>query len=229
MKAWVCSVCVVWAAATARADTVAPPAPGTPPNYVPLVIHGDRPGLSFGIVTLERPDVVWQRCVDPCTVYVPPGEYYVQVDSTDDTLEGRKKVEVTGPTQLELSPRSKSLRYIGLTLALGGTALSLYGLVQGIGNSIDATNYDSDSGPDYREKKDAANKRSDRWFLYGFAGGAVLSGIGWVLFAPTRPSIDQTSLGSKGSASNASAWSGVPLVGVAPMPGGAALSMAFAF
>ncbi len=172
-----------------------------------------------------RTDLAWQRCVTPCTLWMPPGDYVFEVDATDDGLAGRRKVSIDGVQTLYFEPRASSTRTLGLTLAVSGTIVSVVGLVAGFVSFDDALNHDSDSGPDYQSERAAANARAERWLLFGFVGGAAISAIGWVLFAPTRPSVTRESA----TASPSRPLDTTPAIAIVPTPHGAAILGGFTF
>ena len=160
-----------------------PYSPYPPPGYVPLVLEGSQPGLSFTLSLdrkAERPVV---RCPDRCLVYVTPNEYWLSVGESSDTLAGRRKVSVDGPSRLVVDPRTKSARSTGLTLGVSGIVLLFVGsiaLLAGIGESLDEN---SESGSNLAVLG-----------LGGMVAGAILTPIGWVQFGRSAPGVQNEQL-----------------------------------
>lgn len=154
--------------------------PLPPPGYVPVLIESSVEA-GFDISLEKRSDPI-VRCPGDCLVLLPPREYWLAAQATDTTLEGKRAIKIEGPTRLTVQPRDRADRNTGLALGLGGIGLVVAGafaMLAGATRNLDG----QDDG--------------DGLFvlgLAGFAGGAVMSPLGWVQFARRAPQINTDSL-----------------------------------
>lgn len=174
---------IVSSASASRAELVVTPQPSgpIPAGYVPVMVHGDAPGLHYQLLPDRRDAEPIAECPAECTIYVPRGRYRLRVAETDDTRAGTRTIEVEGPTAAYVEPRTKSARDVGLTLGVLGSVLVIVGAI-GIIASVDR--------PGHHDSLDAGGDVA----LLAFIGGAIMCPIGWVNFGRSSPSVETSPL-----------------------------------
>lgn len=155
-----------------------PPLP--PPGFVPIVMHGSSPGVVVSL-SLEKKGAPLFRCVGQCLSYVAPREYFVAVEASDEHVGGRRKVSVSGPTELWVTPRSQSTRNTGLGLGVGGIVAMAGGALLAVAGL-------------QRELEGREGGTLITLGLTGMIGGAVLTPIGWVMFGRSAPAVESRPL-----------------------------------
>ena len=149
-----------------------------PPHYVPVTFEHSTPRLrlSLAVGKRERPFVV---CPAPCTVMVPPGEYWVSVNETTESLAGTRRIRVDGPSLASVEPRARADRETGLTLGILGIVM-IFG---GMGAMLASV------------PNDRSGEVDTAWMLTGITGvigGLIMTPIGWVQFGRRNPSVEVT-------------------------------------
>jgi hypothetical protein len=170
---------------------VAPTQP--PPGYVPLLLQGATPGMSYQLTPDVKNATPIAGCPGDCVVYVPPGKYRLTVGETADTRSGRRTIEVYLPTRAFVEPRTKSEKETGLIMGIAGSAMfvgGLIGLVVSLTANTDCSNTSSIDGR--RCKTEWTNGATVS--LLTLIAGAVLSPIGWVQFGRSAPAVTSTPL-----------------------------------
>jgi len=94
------------------------------PAGVPIVIRNE---VQTEHRLLSIDGMVLGSCFGNCTFQVPPGSYIIEMRETEAYRSGRKKIIVTGPTMVDVSPGSKSKKNTGLVLGSVGAGLFLVG------------------------------------------------------------------------------------------------------
>jgi hypothetical protein len=156
-----------------------PPAP--PPGAWPVIIQGDRLGMSFSI-SVDKKQPPFAYCPDACTLTLYPGEYWLSVHQSRGVVPGKRAFTVDGPSRAFVTPRTeeekssgRTMGYAGIGLIAGGMAMMLWG----IGQSLDGGRDSSDAGFTV--------------FLIGLGGvvtGSVLTPIGFVRGGRSAPLIE---------------------------------------
>lgn len=176
-------------------DYAAGPAPGT----VPVHVRNEEPSIRHRLTT--RDGMTIASCVGNCTMYVYPGSYIFESSETEELRAGKKKLNVGGPTTVDVAPGSKSSRTTGLILGSLGSAAFLVGLVGvyvvALTDVVCAVN-------------DACEQPSYTPWLVTMLGGAAAATTGWVMF------------GTSGTKVQAETYAAAPRVsfGAAPTRGG---------
>lgn len=157
---------------------------------LPAAAHADdgpQPGVSVRVegipagtsVRIERPgaDEIVVDCVDACSTVLDPGRYRLRLRNAAGETIDTQTANVTRPVVFHPTGADPARAVTGLVLGIAGSALVVSAVVSlGIGFMCD-----DNCGP-------AA--------IYGLAGlvtGAIMTPIGWVMFAhnrrPFRPEI----------------------------------------
>lgn len=159
---------------------VAAPSPLPPPGFVPVVVHASSSDTVLSL-SLEKKGAPLFRCVGQCLSYVAPREYFVAVEASDEHVGGRRKVSVSGPTELWVTPRSQSTRNTGLGLGIGGIVAMAGGALLAVAGL-------------QRELEGREGGTLITLGLSGMVGGAVLTPIGWVMFGRSAPAVESRPL-----------------------------------
>jgi hypothetical protein len=173
---------------------VAPTQP--PPGYVPLVLQGAVPGMSYEIAPDGKNTAPIAGCPTDCMVYVPPGKYRITVGETLDTRSGKRVVDVFLPTRAFVEPRTKSDKETGLIMGIGGSALVVTGIV-GLVVSLTANTHCPDG---FSSGSTSTNRCKTEWTtgatlsLLAMIAGCVLTPIGWVQFGRSAPTVTSSPL-----------------------------------
>lgn len=149
-----------------------------PPGVVPVILAGDRPGLRFTLAR-DKDQPPFAYCPYDCTLALAPGEYWLTVLATPETVEGARRIEIEGPSHARVEPRTeasrssgKSMGYIGIGLLAGGFVATLVGINQGVRGEEDNAVLLVLLG------------------LGGIATGAVLTPIGFVRGGRSAPRVE---------------------------------------
>jgi hypothetical protein len=180
---------------------------------VPVALHPDRDL----VVTLRDPkhDYRIARCAPDCLVYVPEGRYEVSLADRFGKNYGAKKLRVRRPMSVQVSRPDDSARTTGLTLGIVGPILAVGGVVMLTSAALSSMSHGGADG-------DSSQAELALVGLTAFATGAVLTPVGWVMYARNRgPKLDIQE----------TAHSGIgPLrVGFGAAPGRASLGAGFSF
>jgi len=181
------------------------------PAGVPIAIRNDVQA-EHRLLTVDG--MVLGSCMGNCTFQVPPGSYIIEMRETESYRSGRKKIVVTGPTMIDVSPGSKSKRNTGLVLGSIGAGLFLVGFFGTIfvAASNSSKEFDCETGYGQCESQTSVVPYVTALVL-GVAGTVT----GFVMF------------GTSGTKMNATGYA--PSVAFAPIAwkggGGVGLSIAF--
>ena len=164
-----------------------------PPGYVPLLLQGGAPGMSYELApdTKNAPPIA--GCAGDCLVYVPPGKYRLTVGETLETRSGRRTIDVYLPMRAYVEPRTKADKESGLIMGIAGSAMFVGGVV-GLAVSLAVNTHCGGTAFD-------GGRCRTEWTvgstisLLAIIGGAVLSPIGWVQFGRAAPTVTSSPLG----------------------------------
>jgi hypothetical protein len=170
-----------------------PPAPATPESRSAAVVLAGTPDASPGLVRVPvvlagEPGIDWRiravvdgsfvACATQCTVWVMPGEFELTVGPAEGRAKPRT-LKLLGPTWLFASPPDRTARDWGLGLGVTGGAL--IGVAFGL---IDLALITA-----FVECHDTCPS-APKWLLPTIGAtivtGALVSPIGWVLYAKNR-------------------------------------------
>lgn len=192
------------------APTYAPGGNVVTPAGVPIVVNNEVQ-TEHRLLTVDG--MVLGSCMGNCTFQVPPGSYILEMRETADYRSGRKKIVVTGPTMVDVSPGSKSKRNTGLVLGSVGAALFFVGFFGTV--LVAAKNSSNDT--DCRLYGECDSDSSLVPWILALVGGIAGTTTGFIMF------------GTSGTKMNATGYA--PAVSFAPMAwkdgGGAGLKIAF--
>jgi hypothetical protein len=115
--------------AVAQAQPTTPVAPRDERNELklfPIVVQGRPWDLKVTLSTAEgRKPFLY--CEGTCDAWVYPGEYWVDVRSTPHTVAGRRRIELTEPSKVEVRARRRdetsATGVVGLVLVPSGLGL----------------------------------------------------------------------------------------------------------
>lgn len=160
--------------AAARADTA-----------VPIQLRGSEPGLRLEIQDPRNRSPL-ALCTDACQATIVPGRYRLFVNATAGTRAGGRVVDISGPSQLLVTPRTEARYTTGLTLGIGGPVLMVLGsllFLASLGNGL---------GHDAGSSSDGGQAAAGLGML---VGGIVITPIGWVMFGTSlRPKVEVSPL-----------------------------------
>jgi hypothetical protein len=218
------SIAITAPSIRAQTADVASPAPD-PTAAIPVGLATETPGQVIALYPPERDSELGPalyRCVTPCTVELPPGKYRVHVEETKDTRAGSRIVSLSGPSFVQVSPRTHEQRWIGLGLGVGGIVLFQAGtvlLVVGALSEFACTGSRIDEGC----------SGGGHFVAPGLAmivAGLVTAPIGWVIFGKSfRPRVDIEPARVKNKAEDRRRF----FVGGVDRPGSVGLSLGVAF
>ncbi len=175
------------------------------PGSVPVVVRNPI-ATEHRLLTVDG--TILGSCPGNCTFKVPPGTYYLESSDTDEHRSGKKKIVVTGPTLVDVSPGSKSQRTTGLILGGVGAALFFVGF---FGTVLVAASNPSDfECRNYGE----CESTSVVPYVIALVAGVAGTTTGFVMF------------GTSGTKMKASSYAPAA-VGVAPMKNGLGFTVAF--
>jgi len=184
--------------------------PGAPaPGTVPVHVRNEEPMIRHRLTTREGMTIA--SCTGDCTMYVYPGQYTFESSETEELRAGKKKLNIGGPTTVDVSPGSKSSRTTGLIVGSLGSAAFIVGLV---GVYVVAL---ADVICDVGTTTNCTRPSYTPWVLM-LVGGAAAATTGWVMF------------GTAGTKVRAETYAAAPRVsfGAVPLPGGGGVA-AFGF
>lgn len=196
----------------------APPAPNYGPGGTVITPAGVPIMVRNSVETEHRlltvDGLVLGSCMGNCTFQVPPGSYILEMRETDSHRSGRKKIVVTGPTMIDVSPGSKSQRNVGLVLGSVGAALFFVGF---FGTVFVAAN-NSSIDQDCRVFDECGEQKSSvAPYVVALVAGIAGTTTGFIMF------------GTSGTKMNATGYA--PPVALAPMAwkdgGGVGLKFSF--
>lgn len=200
------------AGSTVVINPPAGPAAGGDPNVItpgsiPIVVRNSV-ATEHRLLTVDG--MILGSCYGNCTFRVPPGSYYLEAADTEETRSGKKKIVVTGPTLVDVSPGSKSQRTTGLILGSVGAGLFLVGF---FGTVLVAA---SNSGSDFdcRVRAECDGKTSVWPYVIALVAGVAGTTTGFIMFGTSS-----TKMRANGYAPAS--------VSLAPVKNGIGLSVAF--
>jgi hypothetical protein len=145
---------------------------------VPVVLESSQPGPSVSLYLDRKCEQPVAYCPNRCLVYVPPRKYWLEVGESQETLAGRRNVNIDGPSRLVVDPRAKSERSMGLVMGVTGIALLVTGTVVMLG-ALESS--------DHPDGNDDINLVA--LGFVGFTAGAILTPIGWVRYGRSAPGV----------------------------------------
>jgi len=193
--------------ASAHAQAQAP-APGYFPVQPVLVqLSGGEVPLSFRL-SYRGPEQIVAECPGQCSVLVWPGQYTLRAFDASGR-ESKGALTVDGPRLFVATPPSTRARSAGLALGIVGI------VVAGLGLVIVVLECGGDSGAscDTGQARLVATAG-----LLTLAAGAVMTPIGWVMYAKNHELHIESRVGSAGSEASANVASAS--FGVVPLPRG---------
>jgi hypothetical protein len=152
------------------------------PDVVPLQIVGDSPALRYE-VRADRAKSSTSCTSTPCTVYLRPGRYRVSA-SGDGVASGKRRIDVDGPTVVDVTAGSSTGHTTGLVIGVGGASLAVIALV-GLVSSDPCGIMDCSSKP-------RSTPSRTPWLVLGGVG-LVSTLTGWIVFGSSGTSIDARS------------------------------------
>lgn len=206
--------------------TVNPPVYAPPPPQANAAMAGlydvyvrdDAPNLVHRISFTDGRPIA--NCTGNCTFHVPPGQYLIEVDGDDNLRAGKKVVNVSGHTVVDISPGSKSTRSGGLALGIIGPVALFVGLVGAlvVAEENNSKDFECRTGFSCESKSDATA------YVILMLAGAGATTAGWIMFGTSSTKI-RPSLGAPQTMPSA------PVVALTPMPvrhgGGLGLTLHF--
>lgn len=236
-------VAPIWGSSAAKADGVAAPAapgptvpsdagretvPPTPypapaftwgnPTPVPVWMQSHVPGAVTEVESEDGSPI--EQCPSDCWMELQPGTYRLVLRKTDGTVVDTDTVRIKKPMRFTAENRSPAAAKAGLAMGIAGSAF----VVAGIGAFGLAAM--SQMCEDYRCGGD--NRGLLLFSLFATASGAVLTPVGWVLFAHNRRTFDGETMSADGSGRGGGAATSLR-VGVAPSAGGVAGAVSVTF
>ncbi|MEO7096801.1 MAG: hypothetical protein ABI175_26315 [Polyangiales bacterium] len=187
---------------------VAPQQP--PPGYVPLVLQGAAPGMSYELTPDVKNATPIAGCPSDCLIYVPPGKYRLNVGETLETRSGRRTIDVYLPTRAYVEPRTKSDKDAGLIMGISGSVMFIGGIV-GLAVSLTVNTHCNDSGSFDGNRCKTEWTTGSTISLLAMVAGGVLAPIGWVQFGRSAPTVTSTPLAPATVAPPRVAFDVVPL------------------
>ncbi len=189
------------------AATVATGARAQQQTLVPVWIRDEQPGIAH---RLTRDGAVVATCVGDCTMQVPIGTYVFESDETEEYRRGKKKVVISGPTTIDVSPGSRSTHTTGLVTGIVGSVAIVGGT---IGLVLTA------AADTCRSRHDTCSAGSPNYapWLLTIVAGAALATAGWITF------------GTSGTRVRATPYASAVSFGAAPLPGGGFFGATLAF
>jgi hypothetical protein len=156
------------------------------PGSVPIVIRNDE-RAEHRLLTVDG--MVLGTCLGNCTFQVPPGSYIVEMRETETSRSGRKKIIVTGPTMVDVSPGSKSKRNTGLVLGSVGAAMFLVGFFGTIFVAASNSSKEFDCETGYGECESQTNITP---YVLALVLGAAGTVTGFVMFGTSSTKVNAT-------------------------------------
>jgi hypothetical protein len=190
-----------------------PPASGGDPNVVvpgsvPIVIRNPV-ATEHRLLTVDG--TILGSCNGNCTFKVPPGSYYLESADTEEYRSGKKKIVVTGPTLVDVSPGSKSQRTTGLIVGSLGVPLFFIGFF----GTVFTAAHNSDVDSDCRIFDECDGQKTSVWpYVAMLVAGVAATTTGFIMF------------GTSSTKMKASGYAPAS-VGVAPLKNGMALTVSF--
>jgi len=192
---------------------------------VRVKLSGD-PGLQFKIFShadgADAETAIF-ACANPCRVMLLPGEYRVEVSGDPQHVDGERTIQVKKDSTFDFSLPARSAKTAGLALGIAGTALIPAGLYVAFLADSAASCYDS---CDHGRQQDPRLPPGVYVGLGMMAVGAVLTPVGWVIFAKNRrPRFEERALvGTRKELRT-------PPLGIVavPVPGGATVGLSGRF
>jgi hypothetical protein len=168
----------------------AQPAPyATMPGMYEVYVRDDAPGMVHRISFTDGRPIA--NCTGNCTFHVPPGQYVIEVDGNDTLRAGKKVVNVSGHTVVDVSPGSKSTRTAGLALGIAGPVALFVGLIGAVIVAADNNDKDFDCRTGY-STCDTSRSDATAYVLLMIAGAGATT-AGWIMFGTAstkiRPSL----------------------------------------
>jgi xanthosine utilization system XapX-like protein len=164
-------------------------------------------------VRVERPDgQLVLECFDACSTVVDPGGYRLRLQTASGETIGTQSASIRRDLVFHATNASPGAATTGLVLGIAGTTLLATGLVA-LALTLSPDGSPSPAGPAVAI-----------YGLTGLAMGAVLTPVGWVMFAHNRH-LFRTEKVKDADATRGLDWR----VGVAPLPGGASGALVVAF
>jgi hypothetical protein len=188
------------------------------PELVPVTLSGDDPWLRFEVYSYAPeadPKVAIFVCGNPCKMRLPLGQYRVRVAGTSEQVGGDRTIAVTRATRFRFSLPDRSVRTAGLAIGIAAPAVAITGLYIAIAAYSKSTCSDCPA--------DEQRRREDPTGIYVGLGvaavGAVLTPVGWILFAANgKPRFREHPRVAARRPARAPRFG----IGAAPIPGGAA-------
>ena len=176
------------------------------PGSVPIVIRNSV-ATEHRLLTIDG--TILGSCNGNCTFKVPPGTYYLEAAETEDYRTGKKKIVVTGPTLVDVTPGSKSQRTTGLVLGSVGAGLFFVGLFGTVFTAASNSNkeFDCDIGRACEESSSVAP------YVVALVAGVAGTTTGFIMFGTSS-----TKMKTSGYA---------PPISLVPMKNGLGFSVAF--
>ncbi len=137
----------------------------------PIKLTGDSPALHYE-VTRDHGSESY-TCQAPCTLWVPTGRYRVSVSGAGIPSK-RQRLDVYGPSAVDVQAGSSSARTFGLALGIAGSSAVLIGFFGLISQCVGECRME--------------NTNRTPWLVLGGVG-AVGALIGWPLFGANGTSV----------------------------------------
>jgi hypothetical protein len=153
------------------------------PEVVPVTLSGDDPWLRFEVYSYAPeadPKVPIFVCRNPCRMRLPLDQYRVRVTGTAEQVGGDRTIAVTRPSRFRFSLPERSAKNAGLAIGIAAPAVAITGLYVAI-----AAYYSEYSCSDCRPAEERRREIPAGVYVgLGVAAvGAVLTPVGWILFA----------------------------------------------
>jgi len=139
-------------------------------------IRTATPGKRFDVRTTAEQRVVIARCIGQCTLALPLGTYELRLYTDKGEPDGTTGFTVSNPGNLEVRDAKEGDATIGIAMGTGGIVLMLGGTLLLFSSLCISDSIDTKGCPN----------GSDSRALLGLSAllvGAVITPIGWVLYA----------------------------------------------
>jgi hypothetical protein len=152
-----------------------------------VMVRDDQSGMVHRISFTDGRPIA--TCTGNCTFHVPPGQYSIEVDGSDELRPGKKTINVSGHTVVDISPGSKSTRTTGLVLGIVGPVATFVGLFGAVIVAAENSNKDFEC----RNTSTCETKSDATAWVLLMVGGIGATTAGWIMFGTSstkiRPSL----------------------------------------
>ncbi|MBK7578768.1 MAG: hypothetical protein IPI67_01065 [Myxococcales bacterium] len=152
------------------------------------MFRAEDPALSFSL-TRDKDGRPIARCDAECVVPLVTGKYFLQIEDSARFVRGRRRFEVSEPSEIGIEPRTHAQQSGGVVMGSVGIGLLVAGIAGMLAGGIPLGHGSED--------RDGAKQSLFLLGLLGFAGGAVLTPIGWVRAGRSGPALTVTPLGPR--------------------------------